>query len=287
MKRIVSVILAVIMVFSTLVVFADSDIILTVNGNVVNCDVPPIIVNGRTMVPFRAIFEALGIPVKWSDALRKAYTTQDGASVVLTVDSDKMLVNGSVITLEVAPFITEGRLLVPARAICEALECKVNWIDETRTVVIETKDYVEPSYDETIGGDPEYIVKEEDRPNKILALVNAEREALGLSALTYDSALESIAYNHSADMAEKSYLDHTSPEGFTLENRLDNAGVTYGMAGENLASGFTSSDAVIKAWKNSPSHYETLVNPLFTKVGLGYFAGGENGTYWTLVLIAE
>jgi len=285
MKKLVAVILTMLMAFSSLVVMADDEITLMVDGKVIQTDVPPIIVNGRTMVPFRAIFEALDIPVEWNANLRMAYTTKEGSAVILTVDSEKMVVNGSIVILEVPPFISDNRLLVPARAICEALECTVDWVNDTRTVVVKTKDYVEPTFNETLGEEPEYIVKGEDFVKTTFELINAERESLGLSALTYDETLEDVANYHSLDMAQRSYLSHISPEGGKLEDRLSNAGVSYSVAGENLASGFTSAEAVFTAWKNSPSHYETLVNSLFTRVGIGYHAGGENGTYWTLVLV--
>lgn len=289
MKKLVAVVLTVLMAFSSFVVLANTneDIKLVVDGKLVQTDVPPIIVNDRTMVPFRAIFEALDIPVEWNANLRMAYTTKEGSAVILTVDSEKMVVNGEVVILEVPPFISDSRLLVPARAICEALDCKVEWLDESRTVIVKTKNYVEPEFTETLGGEPEYIIKGEDFIKTTFELINAERAALGLSELLYDEVIEEVATYHSLDMAQRNYLSHTSPEGSTLEDRLNNAGVAYAAAGENLASGFISAESVFEAWKNSPSHYENLVNPLFTKVGIGYHAGGENGTYWTLVLIGE
>lgn len=293
MKKTVSIILALVLMLSSVSVFADTDIALTVNGKVLQTDVPPVIKNDRTMVPFRAIFEALNIEVNWSAALRKAYATSNGVTVILTVDSNKMVVNDTVVTLEVAPFIMNDRVLVPARAVCEALECTVTWDPNKRVAAVKTKDYVEPepqpdpSYNETIGGDPEYIIKDQNFVKDVFDLINAERASLGLSGLIYDEALENVAYYHSIDMAGKDYLDHVSPEGLGLSERLDNAGIAYTAAGENLASGFTSAQSVVTAWKNSPSHYENIINSLFTKVGLGYYAGGQNGTYWTLVLIGE
>lgn len=287
MKRIIGLFLVLIMVFSAVNCFADDDVTLQVNGKVIETDVPPIIVNGRTMVPFRAIFEALDIPVMWNAENRKAYTIKPDATVILVENNDKMLVNGTMVTLEVAPFIYNDRMLIPARAVCESLQCTVDWDNDTRTVIIKTKDYVEPSYSETLGTNPEYIIKDQNFANDIYELINSERTSLGLSALTYDETLEEVAYYHSTDMADRNYLDHVSPDGTGLELRLDNAGIVYAAAGENLASGFTTAQAAFNAWKNSPSHYDNIINPLFTKVGLGYFAGGENGTYWTLVLIGE
>ena len=162
MKKTVSIILAFIFVFSSFVCFADSDLTLKLDGKIVETDVPPVIVNNRTMVPFRAIFEELGITVNWSAALRKVYATADDITVILTVDSDKMIVNENIITLEAAPFIINDRVLVPVRAVCEALKCTVDWDAQTRTVIIKTQGYVEPSFNETIGGEPAYVKKDID-----------------------------------------------------------------------------------------------------------------------------
>ncbi len=292
MKKILTLVLAMILMLSTLTVSADSDIVLTVDGKVLETDVPPVIKNDRTMVPFRAIFEALDIEVNWSDALRKAYATSNGVTVILTVDSDKMVVNDTIITLEVAPFIMNDRVLVPARAVCEALECTVTWDPGKRIAAVKTKDYVEPepqpepSFTETIGGDPEYIVKESDYVNELLNAINAERVSLGLMAFDYDQSIQAVASAHCADMANRDYLDHTSPDGVTLSQRLDNADIYYVSATENLASGFTTSQKVLDAWMNSPKHKANLMSGEFTKIGIGFYVGGTNGTYWDIIFVS-
>ena len=292
MKKTVSIILALVLMLSQVSVFADTDIALTVNGKVLQTDVPPVIKNDRTMVPFRAIFEALNIEVNWSAALRKAYATSNGVTVILTVDSNKMVVNDTVVTLEVAPFIMNDRVLVPARAVCEALECTVTWDPNNRIAAVKTKDYVEPelqpepSYNETIGGDPEYIIKETDYVNQLIERINTHRTSLGLSAFTYDQSIEAVANAHCSDMANRDYLDHTSPDGVTLSQRLDNAGVYYVSAAENLASGFTTSEKVFNAWLNSPKHSANITSGEFTKIGIGFYAGGTNGTYWDIIFVS-
>ncbi len=287
MKKIIAVVLAMLFILTSFSAFADSDITLTLNGEVLNSDVAPVIVNDRTMVPFRAIFEALNIEVNWSDALRKVYATSDGVTVILTVDSTKMLVNDEMITLEAAPFIMNDRVLVPVRAVCEALKCTVDWDGANRIVKIKTAGYVEPSYTETIGGDPAYIKKEHEFDKELLELVNKERASLGLGSLSLDTMLSSVAAAHSEDMAERDYIDHTNPDGVGPFDRIDAAGISYVSAAENIASGFATAEKVFNSWMNSEKHKANLVNPEFGKIGIGYYAGGTNGTYWTVVLISD
>lgn len=287
MKKTVSIILAILFVFSSFVCFAESDLTLKLDGKLMETDVPPVIVNDRTMVPFRAIFEELGISVNWSGALRKVYATADDITVILTVDSEKMIVNENIITLEAAPFIMNDRVLVPVRAVCEALKCTVDWEADTRTVIIKTKDYVEPSFNETIGSDPAYVKKDIEFDKSLFEAINAERKKLGIPELLYDETLAGIALSHSTDMAKRDYIDHTDPDGVGPFDRIDKASVSYVAAAENIASGFSTAAKVVESWLNSPKHSANILNAEFNKIGVGYFAGGSNGTYWTVVLISD
>ncbi len=287
MKKTVSIILSLILVFSSFVCFADSDLTLKLDGNILETDVPPVIVNDRTMVPFRAIFEALGISVNWSAALRKVYATADDVTVILTVDSEKMIVNDKIITLEASPFIMNDRVLVPVRAVCEALSCTVDWDAQTRTVIVKTENYSEPSYNETIGGDPAYVKKDMEFDKDLFEIINAERKKLGIPELIMDQTLSDIALSHSTDMAKRDYIDHTDPDGVGPFDRIDKASVSYVAAAENIASGFATAQKVLDSWLKSPKHSANILNAEFTKIGVGYYAGGTNGTYWTVVLISD
>ena len=117
----------------------NNDIKITVNGNNLSFDQPPIIIDGRTLVPFRAIFEALGATVEWVSAEQKVIVKKDGVTISLVIGSDLMYVNGNETTLEVPARIVNSRTLVPVRAVSEALDCNVNWQQTTRTVEIATK----------------------------------------------------------------------------------------------------------------------------------------------------
>ena len=106
--------------------------------DIIDFDVEPIIENGRTLVPFRAIFEAMGCAVY--------YAAEDGKQIVsakraddvlmLTIGDDKMYFNGKEITLDVPAKIKDSRTLVPLRAVSEAFECQVDWYGDIRTILI-------------------------------------------------------------------------------------------------------------------------------------------------------
>lgn len=101
-------------------------------------DVPPTIINGRTMVPMRAIFEALGSQVQWNAASQSITATKGSIAINLQIGSTTATNNGTNVTLDVAPQIIDGRTLVPARFVSEALGAKVNWDAANRRVDITT-----------------------------------------------------------------------------------------------------------------------------------------------------
>ena len=108
-----------------------------VNNRTLEFDQPPIIENGRTLVPLRAIFEALGASVSWDDNTQTVGVYRGyNNSISLTIGKSEMYVNGEVRYLDVPAKLVGGRTLVPARAVAEAFGCDVKWISETQTVVI-------------------------------------------------------------------------------------------------------------------------------------------------------
>ena len=110
-----------------------------VNGNQITFDQQPIISNERTLVPLRAIFEALSATVDWNGETQTVTSTRGNISVSLTINSKKMTKNGKEITLDVPAYLIGNRTLVPVRAIAEAFNCNVDWNGETQTVTINDK----------------------------------------------------------------------------------------------------------------------------------------------------
>lgn len=110
-----------------------------VNGNQITFDQQPVIVNERTLVPLRAIFEALGATVDWNGETQTVTSTRGNISVSLTINSKTMTKNGKEITLDVPARLIGDRTLVPVRAIAEAFNCNVDWNGETQTVTINDK----------------------------------------------------------------------------------------------------------------------------------------------------
>jgi archaellum component FlaF (FlaF/FlaG flagellin family) len=109
-----------------------------VNGEYVSFDQQPVIENSRTLVPMRAIFEALGADVQWdNDTQSVVAESTDGTRITLIIGSDDMLVNNKdIVKLDVPAKILGSRTMVPLRAISEALNCTVDWDNDARLVTI-------------------------------------------------------------------------------------------------------------------------------------------------------
>ena len=116
--------------------FADTDISVIYNGQKISFDVPPQTINDRTMLPMRAIFEALGASVEWHEDIQAITSQRNKTFISLVIGKSDMLVNGELVSLDVAPCVINDRTLVPVRAIAEAFNLKVDWDENTKTVSI-------------------------------------------------------------------------------------------------------------------------------------------------------
>jgi hypothetical protein len=104
----------------------------------------------------------------------------------------------------------------------------------------------------------------------LLSGTNAERTSRGLVALTINPKLNSSAAAKAADMRDRDYWAHNTPDGQEPWIFFDAAGYNYQKAGENLAYGFGSSSATITGWMNSPSHRDNMLDASYTEVGFGF-----------------
>jgi uncharacterized protein YkwD len=117
--------------------------------------------------------------------------------------------------------------------------------------------------------------------------LNSERAAAGLPALAVDVNLVAIARIRSSDMAARGYFSHTSPEGQSAFILLDQWGIPYSWAGENLArNNYPLAETVAVAVRDlmaSPAHRANILSPNYTRVGVGYAEDGSGMRYYTIV----
>jgi len=106
------------------------------DGRTLTFDVPPIIENDRTLVPLRAIFEALGANVQWDGQTQTVTAVKGSTEAKLTIGSHIAYKKGQPVTLDVPAKIINDRTMVPLRFVSEALGAAVDWNGETQTVTI-------------------------------------------------------------------------------------------------------------------------------------------------------
>lgn len=106
------------------------------DGKYVYFDVPAQIIDSRTMIPIRAVAEAFSADVAWDGETETVTITRPGEEIVMKLGENFFTKNGEKIDLDVPALETGGRTLVPARAIAEAFDCKVDWDEAAWTAII-------------------------------------------------------------------------------------------------------------------------------------------------------
>ncbi|WP_352400039.1 N-acetylmuramoyl-L-alanine amidase family protein [Anaerotignum sp.] len=99
-------------------------------------DMPPVIIDGRTMLPMRLITQELGCEVLWNEGTKQAFVINDEYTVAFTLGSNKAIKNGEEFTLDVPATIVNDRTMLPVRALAKALDLDITWDDPNRTVYI-------------------------------------------------------------------------------------------------------------------------------------------------------
>lgn len=120
--------------------------------------------------------------------------------------------------------------------------------------------------------------------DEVVRLVNVERSKRGLRPLAEDWELSRVARIKSQDMHDKGYFSHTSPTYGSPFDMMKSFGIKYRSAGENIARGQATPQAVVNAWMNSSGHRANILNSSFTHIGVGYVADGK---YWTQMFIGK
>jgi uncharacterized protein YkwD len=117
---------------------------------------------------------------------------------------------------------------------------------------------------------------------EVFNLVNQERAKKGLKAFLCDLVATKVAHDYSQVMCDKHWFNHTGPDGSSPFQRMEDAGIQFSTAGENIAAGQKSPASVMQSWMNSAGHRANILGN-YTYIGVGYVAcsGGNMGHYWT------
>lgn len=251
-------------------VFANSSINVLLADRNLSVDQPPVIENGRVLVPMRVIFEELGATVQWNSTTKTVTATKENIAVRLTINNPNASINGKINRLDVPATIKNGRTLVPLRFVSEALGATVQWNNQTKTVLINSNASAE--------GNATH--------QQFFTLLNEERKKHGVAPLQLDQDVSQVANVKAKDMRDHQYFAHTSPTYGNPSQLLQHFGITPRRVGENLAMGQTTPQAAIGALMNSPGHRANILSSQYTHVGVGH-AQGNTGPYWVQIFVTH
>ena len=120
---------------------------------------------------------------------------------------------------------------------------------------------------------------------EVVALVNEERRRIGLEPYSHNQNLSEVARTKSEDMRDNNYFSHQSPTYGSPFDMLNQFGIQYRTAGENIARGQRTPQEVVNSWMNSPGHRRNILSQEFTEIGVGFAQTERGDTFWTQLFI--
>jgi uncharacterized protein YkwD len=120
--------------------------------------------------------------------------------------------------------------------------------------------------------------------NYVINLTNIQRAQRGLPRLIWNAPLINACHAHANDMARMQRMTHTGSDGSNGGTRARRYGFSWSAWGENVAAGYTSSNAVVTAWMNSPGHRANMLSRSFTHIGVSLQRGNNNVIYFCMLL---
>lgn len=144
MKKVLSIVLTLVLLFTIthFHVMANDEITVYLDGHKIEFDQPPIIINDRTLVPMRALFEALGATVEWDEESQEAIGTVPGIEIEIKIGADYVSVNTVKLVLDCPSQKINDRVLVPLRVISESLGVDVQWDEKNNSVIMKNKNII-------------------------------------------------------------------------------------------------------------------------------------------------
>ena len=109
---------------------------VTLDGNRIDTENLARVINGRTMIPVRCLAEQMGADVSYDTSLKAARIVRAGVEIIMPIGSKTCTVNGKPFAMDVAPYIENGRTMIPARYVSELFGQSIQWVAETRTAAV-------------------------------------------------------------------------------------------------------------------------------------------------------
>jgi len=126
-----------------------------------------------------------------------------------------------------------------------------------------------------------------DFESRVAALVNQERAKEGLPGLQLASYISEVARVKARDLRDRRYFSHQSPTYGSPFDMMETFGINYSYAGENIAKGHGSPQAVMDGWMASPGHRDNILNKHYKEIGVGFVKDASDTTYWVQLFVTQ
>ena len=213
-------------------------------------------------LPVRSIFEKAGLTVQWFEDDQRVTAFNSDFNITMFAGDNHIYINKVSYDTEQSMDIVNGMFSVPIEAAAQALDAVMVYDGDgvylTSSIAVDTSGW---EYDTFV-------------------LINEERKKNGLQPLVWNSELAGLAEDHCKDMIKRKYFSHYTPEGLSPFDRMNEYGIKYSAAAENLAAGQPTPESVEKAWMQSEGHRSNILNPKLKEAGIAFERGGEYGIYW-------
>ena len=324
-KRIMTALLTTAMVFGAVpTAFAADNITVTVDGQKVSFgDQQPVNINGRVMVPVRAVAEKMGWDVEWftyygntvvdgqfqqehdivlKNIVKKSDTYWAGYQTNINIEHQtrSSRIDGKTpyqtkeapVTVPIATI--NGRTLLGIRDIAECTYSKYSDVLEyaniregdtkrLQTESEETNLKNNKNQQEQQKQEEAAVTDESSYADEVIRLVNKEREKAGLSSLEANKELTSAAEVRAKEISK--VFGHTRPDGNSFNTAAKEAGFDGDYIGENIAGGRMTPADVVEGWMNSEGHRKNILRPEYNYIGVAYLhkSNSEYGRYWVQI----
>lgn len=196
----------------------------------------------------------------------------DGASAYITYD-------GTTPSKSNGDLVQGGMISVPAKKSAKLVCVKKGWRN-SKVITVRARGAASDNNKSNDSADETSSFADE-----VIRLVNKQRTANGLSKFTASNKLSDVAQTRAKELTES--YSHTRPDGSSCFTALREANIDYIAAGENIAAGYSTPEAVVEGWMNSKAHRANILNPNYSKIGVGYCADGSGyGSYWVQVFVS-
>lgn len=216
---------------------------------------------GYTMPAVNLSLSSSNVSITDSQEQSITVTSDSGANINISTSGD------------INAYYTDGKLYITANSsgTVTVTASKNGHSSTSKTITVIYTQPASSSSSSSSGNASSYA-------NQVIAIVNEERAAVGLSPLSYDSVLSAGANVRASELV--TLFSHTRPDGTTFDTAIPNSG--FGYRGENVAYGQASPEAVMTGWMNSSGHKANILNSNYTHIGVGVYEY-NNRLYWVQI----